>query len=144
MSLKKKLLVYFSIAGFIGSCAGTIFLVWYFGREGRVDLDQSVKVALGLPTGSYLFAIPLVGTVFSVLWTLPIKPENFGALEGSKVSIFSFLSVCVLVSLFEIGQLPANVFVFAVLGFMLFGWALVILGLYTGFLFRGNTHGVAL
>ena len=140
----KKLMTYFGVAGFIGSCIGTIFIFWYFGRGGKEHLDEAVNIVLNLPHVGYLFAIPIVGTLSSVLWTLAYDPNKFGGWEGLKVSIFSYLSICALVSMFGGIYMPVNFFTFAFFGFVLFGWALAILGLYTGFLFRRNAYGAAL
>ena len=141
VSSKKQLAFYFGFAGLIGSIAGTLFLYWYFGRENIEQIDQSVNLALGLPNAKYLLAIPVAGTIFSVLWTLPFQPERFDDFDGAWVSLFAFLSVCACVSFFGgMYYILVNFLTFALLGFMLFGWVLVVLGLITGIIYKRNAN----
>jgi hypothetical protein len=124
----------FGISGFLGSSAATVFLWWWLGPE---DLDLNVHLVLGLNSAEQLLALPILGVIYPMACTKLFKPKGFGAIQGAKVSFYSFLAVCaslaIYISVINLYfMLLGSFFAFLMFGFFLFGWALVLLGALTG------------
>jgi hypothetical protein len=127
MSERKLLISYFALAGLVGGLGATVVL-WYF-----VGPEHSGAV-LGFSEGWFWFAFPVVGAALAVFWARLLGENGFGLLRGALVSFLAFLSFCAILSL--VGAGPVAFFAFSFFGFVLVGWALVVLGAVAGWLFR--------
>ena len=127
MSERNLLVSYFTLAGLVGGLAVTIFLWRFVGPENS-------GIVLGFNQSWFWFAFPVVGAGLSAFWARLLGEKGFGLLRGALVSFLAFLSFCALLSLAVAA--PVAFFAFSFFGFVLVGWALVLLGAVTGWLFR--------
>lgn len=127
MSERKLLISYFALAGFIGGLGATLFLWRFVGPEHS-------GVVLGFRQAWLWFAFPVVGAALSAFWARLFGERGFGLLRGALVSFLAFLSFCALLGLAGAG--PVAFFAFSFFGFLLVGWALVLLGAVTGWLYQ--------
>ena len=96
------------------------------------------------PTNSYVvlgfrqlwiwFAFPIVGGVLSGFWATLFRETNFGIFQGAFVSLLAFVTFCALLA--SVGAGTMAFIAFVSFGFILIGWAMVLLGGVTGWLFR--------
>jgi len=128
MSERNLLISYFASAGFVGGLAATLFLWRFVGPEHS-------RVVLGFSQLWFWFAFPVVGAALSAFWARLLGERGFGLLRGALVSFLAFLSFCALLGLAGPGG-PAAFFAFSFFGFLLVGWALVLLGAVTGWLYQ--------
>jgi hypothetical protein len=128
MSERNLLISYFALAGLVGGLGATLFL-WHF-----VGPEYSGAV-LGFRHIWFWFVFPVVGAALSAFWARLFGEAGFGVLRGALVSFLAFVSFCGILSLVGPGG-PWAFFAFSFFGFVLVGWALVVLGAVTGWLFR--------
>ena len=135
----------FGITGFVGSAAVTVFFWWWFGPE---NLDRNVRLVLGLDSAMHLLAFPILGVIFPVAWTRKYKTEGFGLAQGAAVSFYSFISVCASLAIYNSINTHilslASFFAYCMFGFMMFGWALIVLGALTGKYYERHVYKSAI
>ena len=115
------------MAGLVGGLGATIVLWRFVGPEHS-------GVVLGFSQSWFWFAFPVVGAALSAFWARLLGERGFGLLRGALASFLAFLSFCAILSLAGAG--PVAFFAFSFFGFVLVGWALVLLGAVTGWLYR--------
>lgn len=127
MRERSLLISYFALAGLLGGVGATVFLWRTVGPEHS-------GVVLGFSQRWPWFVFPVIGAVLSAFWARLLGENRFGTLRGALVSFLAFLSFCALLGLAGAG--PIAFFAFSFFGFLLVGWALMLLGAVTGWFYR--------
>ena len=124
-------MLHFGLAGLIGSLLGT-FILWVFlGGPNTEDLELGVRATLGLNSPKPLVVFPIVGTILSVVWTLPFRPDTFGTAQGIFVSLLAFATFCGCLAVFS-PSFGAYFIAYLFFGAFLVGWVQFVIGGYTG------------
>lgn len=147
MNIEIKASIYFSVSCFISAATGTYYL-WNF-------VGDNAYIILGIKDKQYLLLIPIITTVFAAYWgrrlslnllntdITPITTYRwFGT--GLLVALSTFLSYTFIHALIAAYGVPLHMYImdiipiwlsFSMFGFIMFGWALIIVGGLTGVLF---------
>ena len=144
MTIKQRIFMYFFAAGFLGGLAGTGFL-WY-----ALGSDNSYLI-LGFRERWIFYAFPFVGALLSGFWAVSLLVPDFGAVRGAAASLLAFLTFNLVLVLLGpagfnggfiagINGLLSVVFGYTLFGFIMFGWALVVIGVITGWLFKRSVE----
>jgi hypothetical protein len=84
----------------------------------------------------HLLGLPILGLIIPAALTRKYKTNNFGISQGVSVSSYSFISICACLAVYN--AITINIifllsfFSYLIFGFVMFGWALLILGALTG------------
>ena len=132
MKLNQKLFTYYFLAGLIGGIGGSVFLWFFVGPEHSY-------VVLGFRQSWFFYLFPFVGAVLSGLIAVWLSSPTFGPARGAAVSFLAFLAFNLILGM--IGPAGVAGFLgFSLFGFILFGWALVLIGGVTGWLVKRSNR----
>ncbi len=139
MDYRKQLFGYFGIAGFLGALGGTVFLWQFYGLENS-------NILFGVRQSWPFFVLPFVGALVAGFWAALFRGPSFGPARGALVAVLSFLTFTALLSAVRMESAMdsmARFFAYSFFGFIFVGWALVAIGVLTGWLFKRQV-GLAL
>jgi len=132
MKLNQKLFTYFFLAGLIGGIGGSVFLWFFVGPENSY-------VVLGFRQSWFFYLFPFVGAILPGLIAVLVSGPTFGSARGAAVSFLAFLGFNLILGMIGPAGL-AGFFGFSLFGFILFGWALVLVGCVTGWLVKRSNR----
>jgi len=131
MQDKWRLARHFGCVGFSYAAVATLFLWWFLGR------GRHVSVELGLKHESLLLTFPFIAAAFAALATLPFNVKRFGAPAGALAALVAYVAMCALVAF--LGGTGWNGFQsFFILGFIFYGWTVVLVGAAVGYRHRAR------
>jgi hypothetical protein len=133
-----------SILGFVGGVLATAVLWLVFGPD---SFDS--ELFIGPPEVTYTF--PYVGGLLAGVWATILASRSFGPLRGAQSAALAFVSFNVILALFNLvpfysgGELASALFwvvwSHTLTGFVLFGWALVAIGAFGGWIIQRHEWG---
>jgi len=132
MNYRKQLFGYFGIAGFLGASGGSIFLWQFYGSENS-------NILFGVRQSWPFLVLPFVGALIAGLWAALFRGPGFGSARGALVALLSFLTFTALLSAVRMESAMdsmARFLAYSFFGFVFVGWALVAIGVFTGWLFK--------
>lgn len=136
MDIRKRLVRYFAVSGAFGGVAVVAILVAWLG------VRPASRLLFGFEQPALFGVIPLLGALAAGLWASGAPVAGFGALRGAFLGALAFLSVVAVVGLLRGRSLQDSMMfllVFVLFGFVLIGWAAMLLGALTGWLFKRHT-----
>ena len=139
MDTRKRLILYFSVTGAVGGAAVAAGLVIWLG------VANASQLLFGLKQPILLVVIPILAASAAGFWASGAPIAEFGALRGAFLGALAFLSVVVILGLARGRSLQDSLMfmlMFIFFGFAVVGWATMVLGGFTGWLFRQRTKSL--
>jgi hypothetical protein len=107
-----------------------------------LGVNNTSQLLFGLEQPILFVAIPILGAGVAGFWASGAPITEFGALRGAFLGALALLSVVAILGLFRGPSLLDSmmfVLVFIFFGFIFVGWAAMLLGAFTGWLFKQHT-----
>ena len=133
MDSRKRLIFYFVIAGALAVVA--VFAAW-------LGAENTSQLLFGSQQPILLALIPVLGAAAAGLWASGAPAPKFGPLRGAFLGALAMLTVVSVLGLFRGSSLQDSMMfmlVFMFFGFVFVGWAAMLLGAFTGWLFSRHT-----
>ena len=136
MDTRKRLILYFSVTGALGGAGVVVGLVAWLG------INNTSQLLFGLEQPILFVVIPILAAGAAGFWASGAPISEFGVLRGAFLGALALLSAVAVLGLFRGSSLLDSmmfVLVFIFFGFIFVGWAAMLLGAFTGWLFKQHT-----
>lgn len=138
MTQRRRLAVFFAVAGLLGGASASVFLKYIVGPGALVSLFLYGEEP------RLLLVFPFIGALLAAAWSTCFTAASFGPSQGTLVAFLSFETICALVAARRSTDLGLFLLIFvdaSLFGFILVGWAVVLIGTLAGHLFRSSARG---
>lgn len=140
MDARGRLILYFAVAGAFGGAAAIAVFSGWFG------INNTSRLLFGFEQPYLFAAIPILGAIVAGFWASGAPITGFGPLRGAFLGALGLLCVVAILGLFRgpsVADSVMFILAFIFFGFIFAGWAAMLLGAFTGWLFRRHTRAPA-